>query len=161
MRERAGYQIPRRFGRRPPPSARRDGKRVHLDRATSEASAGHPPPVLSPLAQVLSRSDRNETLVQEIAMSKRTHDKVRQAQPSPPSQEGVPAPARPADGPGRQTAAPKAAPPALGGAGKDAGPARERVAARAYQLWEARGRPEGTDRENWIEAERQLRAEVR
>lgn len=93
-------------------------------------------------------------------MSKRTHGKGRQAQPSPPSREGVIAPARPVDRPGRQTAAPQAAPSALSGAEKDAGPAHERIAARAYQLWEAQGRPEGTDREHWFEAERQLRAEA-
>jgi hypothetical protein len=31
------------------------------------------------------------------------------------------------------------------------------VAPLAYSIWLARGRPEGTDREDWFEAERQLR----
>ena len=35
----------------------------------------------------------------------------------------------------------------------------EEIAARAYDLWVAQGRPEGRDHENWIEAERQLSAE--
>jgi DUF2934 family protein len=35
--------------------------------------------------------------------------------------------------------------------------AQEQIASRAYQIWEERGRPEGMDRENWFEAERQLR----
>lgn len=35
----------------------------------------------------------------------------------------------------------------------------EEVASRAYGIWLGRGRPEGTDREDWFEAERQLRLE--
>ena len=35
----------------------------------------------------------------------------------------------------------------------------EEIAARAYDLWVAQGRPEGRDHENWTEAERQLSAE--
>jgi hypothetical protein len=38
-------------------------------------------------------------------------------------------------------------------------PTYEEIAARAYDLWIAHGRPEGRDHENWIEAEQQLRAE--
>jgi len=38
-----------------------------------------------------------------------------------------------------------------------AGPQHEQIAVRAYQLWEAKGRPVGTDREDWIEAERLMR----
>ena len=33
---------------------------------------------------------------------------------------------------------------------------REQVAALAYELWESRGRPEGTDLEDWFRAERRL-----
>jgi hypothetical protein len=33
---------------------------------------------------------------------------------------------------------------------------RERVAALAYELWESHGRPEGTDLEDWFQAERRL-----
>lgn len=36
----------------------------------------------------------------------------------------------------------------------------EQIALRAYEIWEARGRPEGTDFENWVEAERQLRQQI-
>ena len=32
----------------------------------------------------------------------------------------------------------------------------EQVAVRAYHLWQSRGEPFGTDREDWLEAERQL-----
>jgi len=38
-------------------------------------------------------------------------------------------------------------------------PTYEEIAARAYDLWQEQGRPEGRERENWIEAERQLAAE--
>ena len=34
--------------------------------------------------------------------------------------------------------------------------AHDRIAARAYQLWEANGRPAGTDLADWFEAERIL-----
>ena len=34
--------------------------------------------------------------------------------------------------------------------------AREQVAALAYELWESRGRPEGTGLEDWFRAERRL-----
>ena len=40
-------------------------------------------------------------------------------------------------------------------------PRYEQIAARAYQLWEAQGRPTGTDREDWFQAERLLLAEAR
>jgi hypothetical protein len=33
---------------------------------------------------------------------------------------------------------------------------REQVAALAYELWESHGRPEGTDLEDWLQAERRL-----
>ena len=36
------------------------------------------------------------------------------------------------------------------------GAGREQVAALAYELWESRGRPEGTDLEDWFRAERCL-----
>ena len=52
---------------------------------------------------------------------------------------------------------PKAAsarPPAVGAEG----PSTERIAARAYELWQANGCPEGRDAEYWYQAERELRA---
>jgi hypothetical protein len=39
--------------------------------------------------------------------------------------------------------------------------APQEVAARAYQIYLEKGRPEGRDQENWLEAERQLLAESR
>lgn len=35
-------------------------------------------------------------------------------------------------------------------------PPREQIAARAYELWEKAGRPEGQDEANWLQAEREL-----
>ena len=35
-------------------------------------------------------------------------------------------------------------------------PTEDQVAVRAYEIWVERGRPEGTDREVWFEAERRL-----
>jgi len=37
-----------------------------------------------------------------------------------------------------------------------AGPAHEEIAVLAYQLWEGRGRPEGTPEEDWLNAEKVL-----
>lgn len=37
----------------------------------------------------------------------------------------------------------------------------EQIATRAYQLWEDRGCPGGTDREDWLEAERELRHQAK
>ena len=36
-------------------------------------------------------------------------------------------------------------------------PSKDEIAARAYEIWLANGRPHGRDVENWLEAERQLR----
>jgi hypothetical protein len=36
---------------------------------------------------------------------------------------------------------------------------KQTIAERAYQLWNARGRPHGSEEEDWLEAERQLASE--
>lgn len=36
----------------------------------------------------------------------------------------------------------------------------ELIQTRAYYIWENKGRPDNTDQENWIEAEKQLRKEL-
>ena len=38
--------------------------------------------------------------------------------------------------------------------------AQEDIAALAYSLWEARGRPEGTPDEDWFNAEKALKAKT-
>jgi hypothetical protein len=40
--------------------------------------------------------------------------------------------------------------------GGDGSPSRERIAIQAYHRWLSRGKPIGTDWEDWFEAERQL-----
>ncbi len=41
---------------------------------------------------------------------------------------------------------------------EDRRPSSEQIAIHAYHLWLARGQPVGTDRDDWLEAERQLAA---
>ncbi|TAJ31558.1 MAG: DUF2934 domain-containing protein [Nitrospirae bacterium] len=36
----------------------------------------------------------------------------------------------------------------------------ERIANKAYELWEQRGRPEGQDMQNWLEAEAIVMEEI-
>lgn len=36
----------------------------------------------------------------------------------------------------------------------------DKIAMRAYEKWVKRGRPQGSDRQDWLEAEAELRAEV-
>jgi hypothetical protein len=36
----------------------------------------------------------------------------------------------------------------------------EKIAMRAYEKWCQRGRPQGTDKQDWMEAEAELRAEM-
>ena len=38
---------------------------------------------------------------------------------------------------------------------------QEQIAKRAYEKWVKRGRPHGSDMQDWMEAEAELRAEVR
>ena len=39
-------------------------------------------------------------------------------------------------------------------------PTREQVAQRAHDIWVKNGRKHGQDEQNWLEAERQLKAEM-
>jgi hypothetical protein len=83
-------------------------------------------------------------------MSRHTRNRSSQTQPTRPSPAKPAAPAPLAERPERETAAPH-----------HDGPAHDWIAVRAYHLWETQGRPDGSDREHWLEAERQLRAEAR
>ena len=49
--------------------------------------------------------------------------------------------------------------PAAGARGQVAAPTQEAVARRAYEIWIKKGRPQGQERQNWLEAEAQLKAE--
>jgi hypothetical protein len=37
---------------------------------------------------------------------------------------------------------------------------REKIAMRAYEKWCKRGRPHGSDKQDWVEAEKELMAEM-
>ena len=37
---------------------------------------------------------------------------------------------------------------------------REKIAMRAYEKWCKRGRPHGTDKQDWVDAENELKAEL-
>ena len=95
-------------------------------------------------------------------MAKQTQIKGKQEPKTPVSDKHELAPARPSGGALQRVATPKdaASPhsPAMGAASR---PPHELIAERAYQLWEAQGKPAGTDREHWFEAERLLRAKSR
>ena len=88
----------------------------------------------------------------------RTNTGWQPAPASTPSQGIEPAPLRPSGGPGGPNTMDEDI-PALHIAEAN-GPmfSHEQIANRAYELWEAEGKPEGADRKNWYEAERQLRA---
>ncbi len=60
----------------------------------------------------------------------------------------------------REIPPPPASAPQATATGSETGsePSHDRIAVRAYGLWEAQGRPDGADCEHWHEAERQLRA---
>jgi hypothetical protein len=57
-------------------------------------------------------------------------------------------------------AIPRNVPVSLSTVGEAAPPSHEQIATRAYQIWEANGRPAGTDYEDWFEAEGLLRVEA-
>jgi hypothetical protein len=87
-------------------------------------------------------------------MAKRTQIKQ---QPNPPASEkhGL-TPVRPSSGSLQRIATPIEAAPAHVPAVAAGSPQHQRIAIRAYQLWESQGRPSGTALENWFEAEQLL-----
>jgi len=94
-------------------------------------------------------------------MSKHTHTKQREGQASPTSQKHERVSVGPSSGSLQQAATAREAPGSHSPAAEGPSPAHEQIAARAYQLCEAHGMRAGTDREDWFQAERLLRAEAR
>ncbi len=47
-----------------------------------------------------------------------------------------------------------------GGAAKRPGPTHDQIAQRAQEIWRRHGCPPGEDKENWFEAEAELRREM-
>jgi hypothetical protein len=50
--------------------------------------------------------------------------------------------------------------PAYQGGGQAQQIPHEKIAMRAYEKWCRRGRPHGTDKQDWLEAEQELRGEA-
>jgi hypothetical protein len=59
----------------------------------------------------------------------------------------------------RPTTTPSQGTPSTG-AGTGMQVPHDKIAARAYERWVKRGRPHGTDKQDWLEAEAELRAEM-
>jgi hypothetical protein len=99
-------------------------------------------------------------MAQEIVMSKHNPARKRKAQAMPPSRkrdtDQPRASGEPEQGATAVTIEPASPVRPEGGPGLS----HDQIAVRAYELWEAQGRPEGTDRENWFEAEQQLRVKI-
>lgn len=107
---------------------------------------------------------RDQTITGELIMSKhakhaRTKTGWQPAQASTPSQAIEPAPLRSSGGPGDPNAIHDDIPAIQVAEANGPMLSHEQIAKRAYELWEAQGKPEGADRKNWYEAERQLCAE--
>jgi hypothetical protein len=94
-------------------------------------------------------------------MSKPTQTHKQEMPAAPPSQKKQPAPAPPPNSPLPRPAAAKEVPTPRSPSAAGQRPTQEQIAARAYQLWERKGKPAGTDRDDWYEAERLLTAEAR
>ena len=93
-------------------------------------------------------------------MSKHSQARKRQARAAPRDPMGVLDRPRAPAGSGPSAAPVLDGPASPGGPGNGAGLTHGQIAVRAYQLWEARGRPAGTDRDDWLEAERQLQGQA-
>ncbi len=59
------------------------------------------------------------------------------------------------------TQSPSSAPNINTNASTPPAPAHEEIAIRAHALWEGHGCPQGEDRQHWLQAERELKAEAR
>ncbi len=95
-----------------------------------------------------------DRIAQEIIMSKRRPAKSGQTQASPRNRDEAPAPARTLDELDHRSATVQGTPPATNST--TGGLSHDRIAARAYELWEARGRTDGSDLEDWFKAEKEL-----
>ena len=93
-------------------------------------------------------------------MSKHGGDKKRQSRAEPPIREGDEGRPRDSGGSGQRTGAVPNHPASPAAPTSRIIPP-EQIAVRAYENWEARGKPAGTDREDWFEADRQLQEEIK
>ena len=93
-------------------------------------------------------------------MSKHGGDKKRQSQAEPPIREGDEGRHRDSGGSGQRTGAVPNNPASPAAPTSRIIPPGQ-IAVRAYENWEVRGKPAGTDREDWFEAYRQLQEEIK
>jgi hypothetical protein len=93
-------------------------------------------------------------------MSKHGGDKKRRSQTEHPIREGGEGRPRDSGGSGQRTGAVPNHPASPAAPTSRIIPP-EQIAVRAYENWEARGKPAGTDREDWFEADRQLQEEIK
>jgi DUF2934 family protein len=91
-----------------------------------------------------------------MAKSPSTRKRATRASSPPGENEILPIPAARRTEPQPVEAA--GVPAALHPREEDQRPSSETIALHAYNLWLARGRPIGTDWDDWLEAERQLAA---
>jgi hypothetical protein len=91
-------------------------------------------------------------------MSKSPSSRKRALRPSSPTEENeiLPTPAARRTRPKPVEAG--GVPVSLRPRGESRRPSAEQIALHAYHLWLARGKPIGTDWDDWLEAERQLAA---
>ena len=90
-------------------------------------------------------------------MITQTQSKQRRRQALPRRKENGRASAPPSSCSLQPAVIPRKVPVSLSTVLEGPSPAHEQIATRAYQLWEANGRPAGTDREDWFLAEALLR----
>jgi len=93
-------------------------------------------------------------------MSKYPQTKRQEGQASPTSRGPERVSPSPSSGSSKQAAVPREVTVSLCTVAKGPGPTHEQIAARAYQLWETKGRRAGNDRDDWFEAERLLRTDA-
>jgi hypothetical protein len=94
-------------------------------------------------------------------MSKHGGDKKRQTQAAPTSREDDESRPQDSGGSAQRTGAVPNSPASHASPTSWTVPTHEQIAFRAYENWEARGKPAGTDREDWFEADRQLQEEIK
>ena len=94
-------------------------------------------------------------------MSKHGDGKKRRLQATPPSREGDQDRHRDSADSGQRIGVVANLPASPASLPSWTMPTPEQIAVRAYENWEARGKPAGTDREDWFEADRQLQEDTK
>ena len=91
-------------------------------------------------------------------MYKRSYNDQGRGKPRPRFERGRDS-VRPLDSLPQRATIPTEVPLSLSTVAENPCPSHDRIAVRAYQLWEANGKMTGTDIADWFEAERLVRVE--